>query len=108
MDLSLCGPEAFAGAAGQAAGQAGQAQGAPLSEDVFENVTVLAGIPVDEFMGTMGAFSAALNLCCSACHPGAGTGDADWVVDTPRKQTARRMVLMMSAINRTHFGDDRS
>ena len=104
VDLPVCGPEAFAGSASQAAGQAGQAQGAPLSEDVFENVTVLTGIPVDEFMGTMGAFSAALSFCCSACHTGAGTGDADYVVDTPRKQTARRMVLMMSAINRANFG----
>ena len=112
VDSSVCGSEAFAGSAAQAAGQAGQAaagqagqaQGAPLSEDVFENVTVLTGIPVDEFMGTMGAFSAALNLCCSSCHPGAGTSDPDWVVDTPRKQMARRMVLVMSAINRTHFG----
>jgi hypothetical protein len=111
VDLSVCGTEAFAGSARQAAGQveqaAGQveqAQGAPLSEDVFENVAVLTGIPVDEFMGTMGAFSAALNYCCSACHPGAGTGDADWVIDTPRKQMARRMVLMMSTINRANFG----
>src|SRR4051812_17248140 len=34
-----------------------------MSEQVFKNIQVLKGIPVDEFMGTMGLFSAALNVC---------------------------------------------
>ncbi len=29
-----------------------------MSESAFKNVTVLKGIPVDEFMGTMGLFAA--------------------------------------------------
>ena len=33
-----------------------------MSEAVFKNVQVLRGIPVDEFMGTMGVFSAALGF----------------------------------------------
>ncbi len=37
--------------------------GKPLmAEDVFKNVQVLKGIPVDEFMNTMGVFSAALGI----------------------------------------------
>ena len=50
-----------------------QAQGTPprqpaLAEDVFENVQALRGIPVDEFMDTMGMFSAATGLNCAHCH----------------------------------------
>jgi len=41
---------------------------APMAEDVFTNVQVLKGIPVDEFMETMGFFSASLGLNCIDCH----------------------------------------
>jgi photosynthetic reaction center cytochrome c subunit len=76
----------------------------PLSEQVFKNVQVLKGVPVNEFMGTMGVFSAALGMSCEDCH---AAGDADWSVyakDSPRKQMARVMVTMMATINKTHFG----
>jgi|KBSSwiStaDraftv2_1062776.scaffolds.fasta_scaffold00826_13 hypothetical protein len=75
-----------------------------MSENVFKNVQVLKGIPLDEFMGTMGAFTAALSLCCGDCHTGAGTSNPKWEDDPPRKRTARRMVQMMQNINRTNFG----
>ena len=39
-----------------------------MAEDVFKNVQVLKGIPVKEFMNTMGFFSAATNLNCIDCH----------------------------------------
>ena len=55
-------------------------------------------------MGTMGIMSAALGFDCVECHRGAGTDKVDWAVDTPRKRTARRMVEMVAAINRTNFG----
>jgi hypothetical protein len=74
------------------------------SEQAFKNVQVLKGIPVDDFMGTMGIMSAALGFDCSECHTGAGTDTVDWAVDTPRKQTARRMVEMVAMVNRTSFG----
>src|SRR5258708_31075219 len=73
------------------------------SQQAFKNVQVLKGIPVDDFMGTMGVMSAALGLDCSECHSGAGTEKVDWAADTPRKLIARRMVLMMTAINRDNF-----
>jgi photosynthetic reaction center cytochrome c subunit len=88
---------------GQATGQAGPAPAPPMAEQVFKNVQVLKGIPVNEFMGTMGVFSAALGMSCEDCH---GAGDADWSVyatDSPRKQMARVMVTMMATINKTHF-----
>src|SRR5207302_10840761 len=76
-----------------------------MSEDVFKNVQVLKGIPVDEFMNTMGIFSVALGMSCEDCH---AANDAKWenyALDTSvRKQTARKMVGMMSAINKGYFG----
>jgi len=76
-----------------------------MSEQAFKNVTVLKGIPVDEFMNTMGFISAATNYNCIDCHVEPKV-EGDWSVyaqDTPRKQTARRMILMVEEINRTNF-----
>jgi predicted Zn-dependent protease len=39
-----------------------------MSEQAFKNVTVLKGIPVDEFMDTMGFISASTNYNCIDCH----------------------------------------
>jgi photosynthetic reaction center cytochrome c subunit len=75
-----------------------------MSEAAFKNIQVLKGIPVDEFMGTMGLFSAALSVCCGDCHTGAGTSNPKWEDDPPRKRTARRMVQMVNAINKENFG----
>jgi photosynthetic reaction center cytochrome c subunit len=73
------------------------------SEQAFKNVTVLKGIPVDEFMGTMGLFAAALSFCCKDCHTGAGTSDPKWEADPPRKVIARRMIQMVGTINQQNF-----
>src|SRR5471032_2042721 len=62
-----------------------QAPKPQISEEVFKNVQVLKGIPVDEFMGTMGLFSASLSMCCAECHTGAGTSNPKWEDDPPRK-----------------------
>src|SRR6266705_2183116 len=75
-----------------------------LSEQVFKNVQVLKGIPVDDFLGTMGIMAAALQFDCSDCHVGAGTDKVDWAADTPRKRMARTMVNMVATINKTNFG----
>jgi photosynthetic reaction center cytochrome c subunit len=77
----------------------------PMAEQVFKNVQVLKGIPMDEFMGTMGFFAAALSLNCTDCHVKAANDDwARYADDTPLKQTARKMVLMVRTINQTNFG----
>src|SRR5262245_16037572 len=74
-----------------------------MSEQVFKNVQVLKGIPVDQFMDTMGMFSAALTLTCSACHVEQCLESWEkYADDTPLKQTARRMVLMVNALNRNN------
>jgi outer membrane lipoprotein-sorting protein len=75
-----------------------------MSEDVFKNVQVLKGISVDEFMNTMGVFSAALGMSCEDCH---ASNDSKWEnygLDTsPKKRTARRMVQMVTTINKDNF-----
>ena len=87
-----------------ARGQTAPAEQRPiLSEQAFDNITVLRGIPVKEFMETMGFFSAALALNCSDCHGGSASTWADYAIDTPLKNQARRMVLMVNAINRANF-----
>src|SRR3984893_15727220 len=79
-----------------------------LSEEAFKNIQVLRGIPVNEFMGTMGFFAASLSMNCTDCHVTESAGNWDrYADDTPLKNTARRMVVMMNAINRADFGNTR-
>ena len=75
-----------------------------LAEQVFKNVRVLKGIPVDDFLQTMGIMAAALQFDCSDCHTGAGTDRVDWAADTPRKIMARTMVTIVATINKNNFG----
>src|SRR5947199_7270571 len=87
-----------------AIGQAGQEQRPQMAEEVFKNVQVLKGIPVDEFMDTMGMFSAATGMNCTDCHTSDSTTTWDkFGNDTPQKQTARKMMLMVNAINKENF-----
>jgi photosynthetic reaction center cytochrome c subunit len=76
----------------------------PMVDDTFKNVQALKGLSVDDFMLTMGIMSAAVGSDCVGCHPSAGTDHVDWALDTPRKRTARRMVQMVTSINRDNFG----
>lgn len=77
----------------------------PMAEEVFKNVTVLRGIPVDEFMGTMGFFSSSLGLNCTDCHVDESGGSwARYADESPLKQMTRRMVVMVQTINKTNFG----
>jgi len=79
-----------------------------MSEEAFKNIQVLRGIPVNEFMGTMGFFAASLGMNCTDCHINESAGNWDrYADDTPLKQTARRMVLMENLINRSDFGATR-
>src|SRR6266849_771871 len=63
-----------------------------MAEQVFKNIRVFKGIPVDDFMGTMGVMAASLQFDCSNCHIGAGTEKVNWAADTPKKVMARAMV----------------
>jgi len=76
-----------------------------MADDVFKNIQVLRGLTVDQFMGTMGFIAAALSMNCSECHH---TGSVErYADDTPMKQTARKMILMVSALNKSNFGGKR-
>jgi photosynthetic reaction center cytochrome c subunit len=88
-----------------ASGQAGQPEKPLMADDVFKNIQVLRGLTVDQFMGTMGFLSASLGLNCSGCHD--PQDSASFANDNPRKQMARRMMLMVNALNSTNFGGKR-
>src|SRR5919109_1571134 len=98
---------------GQARGQAGtpaaQAPRPQMAEEVFKNIQILKGIPVDEFMDTMGMFASALALNCIDCHTPDSVGSWDnFAKETPLKQTSRKMLLMVNAINRDNFNGVRA
>src|SRR5262245_19799133 len=88
-----------------AAAQTAAPQKPLMAEDVFKNIQVLKGIPVNQFMETMGFFSAALGYNCTNCD-----GDdvlrkwEEYVDGIPVKRTARRMVQVVNTINKTLFG----
>jgi len=87
-----------------ASGQTGGQQKPLMSEDVFKNIQVLKGIPVNQFMETMGFFSAALGYNCTNCHGTEVLGNWEkYANDTSVKQTARRMVLVVNTINQSLF-----
>ena len=79
-----------------------------LAGEVFKNVQILKGIPVKEFMGTMGMFSASLGLTCTDCHVEESGGDwARYADETELKRTTRRMVAMVDSLNKSMFGGRR-
>src|SRR2546427_2240055 len=87
-----------------AAGQAGPEQSPQVSDIVFKNVRGLKGIPVDEFMDTMGMFASSLGYDCSSCHaPEIRTNREAFAIETPAIQRARGMITMMNALNRSYF-----
>jgi len=84
------------------------AQSKLQADQVFKNVKVLKGLPVDEFMATMGFISASLGETCSDCHSAESGGSWEkYADDTPRKVVARGMIVMMNGINKTYFGGRR-
>ena len=95
-------------ASGQSPAQGGAEQKTLLAEQVFKNVQLLKGVPVDEFLETMGFFAASTGMNCTECHSEASSGNwANYADDTPLKQKARMMVLMVTNLNRGSFGGKR-
>jgi hypothetical protein len=86
-------------------GRQAPAPAAPMAEQVFKNVQVLKGIPVDEFLLAMGFYATATGLNCTDCHVEESGGSwARYADDNALKMQARRMQAMMNTINRTNFG----
>lgn len=77
----------------------------PLTtDDVFKNVQVMKGVPVDQFMATMGFFSASLGMSCEDCHSADDRNWSGFAADNTRKRMARRMIQMVQKINADNFG----
>ena len=75
------------------------------AEQYFKNVQVLKGLPVDEFLETMGMFAAATGLNCTDCHVDESGGSWErYADDNQLKRTTRAMVGIMTAINKQYFG----
>ena len=91
------------------AGIATTKDGKPLmAEQVFKNVKALRGLSANEFMDTMGFFSASLVETCTFCHSDESDGSWEHYADeTPNKETARKMIAMANNINKTYFGGQR-
>ena len=92
--------------AGQAAAPAQNAQErVPITDEVFKNIQLLKGIPVDTFFDAMGMFANAMGNDCTFCHVSKAYFDkAAFAEQTPRMMRARQMIVMMNAINKQYFG----
>lgn len=87
-----------------------KAQSAPQSaappkkaEEQFKNIQVLKGIPADQVFPTMQFIAASLGVECDFCH----VQNAFEKDDKKPKQTARKMMEMMFAINKDNFQGNR-
>jgi photosynthetic reaction center cytochrome c subunit len=69
------------------------------TDQAFKNIQILKGIPSDQLFPTMQFIAASLGVECSYCHV-EGAFDKD---DKKTKQTARKMMEMMFAINKNNF-----
>jgi photosynthetic reaction center cytochrome c subunit len=69
------------------------------SSEVYKNVQVLKDVPSDQLIPSMKFISSALGVHCEYCHV-ENTFDKD---DKKTKQTARKMMQMMFAINTNNF-----
>jgi hypothetical protein len=91
-------------AAGQAPAPQGAAEKVPMTDDVFKNVEILRGIPVDTFFETMGMFASAMGNDCTFCHVSKAYFDKGaFAEQTPRMRRARDMLKMMNALNEQYF-----
>jgi hypothetical protein len=96
--LSLC--LGFSGVKAQSSLQQSPAPpGTPpkLAEEQFKNIQALKGIPADQVVPSMQFVAASLGVECEYCHVH-GAMEKD---DKKPKVTARKMIAMMMAINKT-------
>jgi len=82
-----------------AAPAAGNAPAPKMAEEQFKNIQVLKGIPADQLIPGMQFITASLGVECQFCHV-EGAFEKD---DKKPKQTARKMMTMMFAINKDNF-----
>jgi photosynthetic reaction center cytochrome c subunit len=73
--------------------------GDKTAEQAFKNIQVLKGVPADQIIPTMQFITTSLGVECDFCHV-QGAFEKD---DKKPKQTARKMMEMMFAINADNF-----
>jgi photosynthetic reaction center cytochrome c subunit len=104
--LALALPIVCARAQTASAGPAQQTPTGPeakKAEQVYKNIQVLKGIPADQVFPAMLFITASLGVQCDYFH----VERAFEKDDKPPKQTARKMMQMMFAINKDNFGGHR-
>jgi photosynthetic reaction center cytochrome c subunit len=79
------------------------AAGPKKAEEQFKNIQALKGIPADQLIPAMQFITASLGVECEFCHV-EGAFEKD---DKKPKQTARKMMQMMFAINNDNFDGNR-
>jgi photosynthetic reaction center cytochrome c subunit len=86
----------------------GQEAGAPkLAEQQYKNIKVLKGIPADQVIPAMQFITASLGVDCEYCHVREGHSMAFDKDDKKPKVTARKMIDMTFAINKSNFDGKR-
>ena len=91
--------------AGVSARQAAPQQAPVMTENLFKNIQVLKGIPVDTFFDLMGMFAASMGDDCIYCHAKEAVFNHEKFAETtPRVARARQMIGMMRLINSNFFG----
>jgi hypothetical protein len=74
----------------------------PTAEQKYKNIQVLKGMPASQLMPVMHLMRASLGTRCDFCHVAEGN---QYALDTKReKETARKMIRMVLAINKDTFG----
>jgi len=100
--LALSTVLAIAGAKAQSS-LAPQSPAPKLAEEQFKNIKVLKGIPADLVFPSMQFITASLGVECEYCHVRGDRGLDFEKDDKKTKVTARKMMEMMSAINKENF-----
>jgi len=74
-----------------------------MAEEVYKNIQVLKGVSAEQVIPAMQFISASLGVECEHCH----VEQAFEKDDKKPKQTARKMIQMMFAINKDNFNGHR-
>ena len=97
IGAALAGAQAQSSPAQSAPAQAAPAAAKPkVSEEVFKNIQVLKGVPVDQWQSTMQYMASSLGVNCNFCH----VGDEKEKDDKKQKLVARKMIEMTRALNK--------
>lgn len=77
--------------------------GPKTTEQQFKNIKVLKGLPADQLIPAMQFMTASLGVECEFCHVRGDHGLAFDKDDKKPKEAARKMIEMMTAINKDNF-----